>query len=288
MDSRWAELADVYPDSLALLRVHGAPQRAGSLISQMRLPLPAGESNRREEVVREKLYQSSPHNNAGKRIMDEERARVRDIQEGALRNGDAFSNFVIEHELTRPTLPEAIRNQIMGYSQGQRNTHVANFANSTLYENRQRMAHIENNYPDYDNQINNFQTTAEGFRTALREDIIEGLRIPYQPRMYATQDTNEHRVATMREGRRLLRHHLGQVEMLYHEYMDRKNFEPKTDWVLVSFRRKLLKIQEGLQHDDYVKSTDETARKVREMIKKVKAPKVTANRALRQKWIAGL
>lgn len=290
MFSQWTELAGVYPDNLASLRVHGAAQvpanRAGSLISQMRLPLPAGESNRREEVVREKLYQSYPHN-AGKRIMDEEHERLRDLEKGAARNDEAFNNFVIDTDLTRPTLSEDTRNKIVGLSKRQRNRYVSDLARSSPDEERQRMMHIENNYTDYDNQINNFQSTAERFRTALREDIIEKL-VPYTDRMHAKHDTDDHRVATMHEGRRLLLHHLSEVEMLYADYMNRKKTTPNTDPVLVSFRRKLLKIQEGLEHHNWIQSTSGTARTVKQMLKSVIAPKVTANKALRKKWVAGL
>ena len=275
------------PNNAELLRFHDREDnRASSLISQMRLPLPAGESNRREEVVREKLNQSYPYRLAGKRIMDEERWRLRDIQEGVQGNEEAFNNFVIDTHLTRPTLSEATRNEIMGMSNRQRSRYVSDFAQSSPDEERQRMMHIENNYPDYDNQINNFQSTAEGFRTALRDDIIEQL-VPYSDKRFARHETDDHRMATMQEGRRLLRHQLSDLEMLYADYLDRKNTGPNTHPALVSFRRKLLKIQEGIEHQSWMHGGG-AARTVEDMLFRVKAPKVTANKALRKKWVAGV
>ena len=258
--------------------------RATSLISQMRLPLPAGEFNRRKEVVREKLINDVY---AAKRIMNEERKRLRDLREAAERNDEAFNNFVIEADLTRPTLSEDTRNKIMGMSKRQRNRYVSDLAQSSPDEERQRMMHIENNYPDYDNQINNFQSAAEGLRTALRDDIIEDF-VPYSDKMHARHDTDDYRMGTMQEGRRLLRHQLSEVEMLYADYLDRKKTEPNTHPALVSFRRKLLKIQEGLEHQNWMQSSSGTARTVEQMLRSVKAPKVTANKALRKKWVAGI
>lgn len=300
MNSQLGELARVYPDNLGSLfpQEQLEVNRPASLITQMRLPLPAGESNRREEAVREKLFQSYPRN-AGLRIMNEEWGRLHDLEEGAETNHEAFDNFVIDTHLTRSDISEAARNEIMATSTMKDRVRLRRQIVNELVdpdpdaadyderEDRRRMQHIERNYPDYEDQIMNFQNNAKGFRTALREDIIKAIA-PADAVESADTTIRELRRMAMIEGASRLLDDLRDVQWLYLEYQDRKKTEPKTDPILVSFRKKLLKIQKGLTNQDYLREHDTDARAVKRMLRSLVAPKVTANRTIREKFISGL